>query len=177
VARIPKPPGQSQGHRKGPALEVVRAQPPEEPAAFLCPAPPPGLLKSSREHWEAFWRSPIAQAVEADADGYALQRWIEAVDERDRVRRVLKRSRLVEGSQGQPVLNPLATYLANLVREIALAETAFGMTPMSRLRLGIAIGQARMTAAELNRRIAKGAASDRDRDQVDVELDAEYEEA
>ena len=147
MARIPKPAGQRQGHYQSPSLTVVKA----ESAGFLCPEPPAGLLKSSRETWDQFWSSPIAQAVEMAADGPRLQRWIEAIDERTRVRRVFRRERLVTGSQGQPVLNPLAGYLSTLEREIAAAEPAFGMTPIARLRLGIAIGEARRTAAQLNR--------------------------
>ena len=41
------------------------------------------------------------------------------------------------GSRGQPRLNPLASYEAQLTREIERGMEHFGMTPLSRFRLGI----------------------------------------
>jgi P27 family predicted phage terminase small subunit len=122
-------------------------------------------LASSRRRWDAFWSSASARAVDPDSDAGRLIRWIQQVDEYERVRRVItagpRGTRLVEGSQRQPVLNPLIPYLAELERQIAKAEDHFGMTPMSRLRLGItaAAGQvAAQRAREAQRADAAAAA-------------------
>ncbi len=61
-----------------------------------------------------------------------------------------RRERFVTGSQGQPVLNPLAGYIATLEAAISRAEAEFGLGPLSRMRLGIATGEAAMTAQRLN---------------------------
>ena len=99
------------------------------------PKPPAGLLKPSRDRWRQFWESPAAQAVNVESDLPRLIRWIQATDEYDRAARVVRKSRLVRGSMGQPVLNPLVAYLIHLDGLISKAEGEFGMTPMARQRL------------------------------------------
>lgn len=99
------------------------------------PKPPAGLLKPSRDRWRQFWESPAAQAVSVESDLPRLVRWIQATDEYDRAAKVVRTSRLVRGSMGQPVLNPLVAYLIHLDGLISKAEGEFGMTPMARQRL------------------------------------------
>jgi len=99
------------------------------------PKPPAGLLKPSRDRWDQFWDSPAAQAVNPESDLPRLIRWIQATDEYDRAAKVVRTSRLVRGSMGQPVLNPLVGYLIHLDGLISKAEGEFGMTPMARQRL------------------------------------------
>lgn len=50
---------------------------------------------------------------------------------------------------GQPVLNPLFGYLAQLEGQIARAEEAFGMTPMARHKLGSAAAAGSAAAPDL----------------------------
>ena len=85
------------------------------------------------------------------ADMHRLVRWIRAVDEYDRVLPVFQKERIVPGSHGQPVLNPLGDYLAKLEVTITKSETEMCLTPMARLRLGITYGQAQLTADAMNR--------------------------
>jgi P27 family predicted phage terminase small subunit len=99
------------------------------------PRPPAGLLKTSRDRWAEFWASHAAQAVDTESDLPVLVRWIQAADEYDRAAKVVRTARLVKGSTGQPVLNPLVTYLVHLEGVMARAEAQFGMTPASRLLL------------------------------------------
>ena len=99
------------------------------------PRPPTGLLKPSRDRWRHFWESPAAKAVSVESDLPRLIRWIQATDEYDRAATVVRSSRLVKGSMGQPVLNPLVAYLIHLDGLISKAEGEFGMTPMARQRL------------------------------------------
>jgi len=93
------------------------------------------LLKATRDRWAAFWASPPAKAVDLDADLPRLIRWAQATDEHDRAAETVRQARLVKGSMGQPVLNPLVAYLAQLEQTIRAAEDAFGMTPAARMRL------------------------------------------
>lgn len=131
------------GHRSRNALVVV----PQHTEAPPCPG---GLLVTTQRVWEAFWTSPVANAIDRRSDLPRLERWICALDEYERARRQFRANRLVTGSTGQPVLNPLASYMSSLEAQIRATETDFGMTPMARLRLGIAVGEAARSLAELN---------------------------
>lgn len=131
-----------------PALTILPGQ-----KQLAAPKAPVGLLAPSRRIWRELFASPVARAIDIKADLFKLQRWIGAVDEYQRVSAIFKAARLVNGSTRQPVLNPLAAYLANLEATISRIEVEFGMGPLSRMRLGIATGQAALTADELNRRL------------------------
>lgn len=47
------------------------------------PSAPSGLRAHSRRIWRGFWKSPVSEAVDYDADYEALRYWIYAVDERE----------------------------------------------------------------------------------------------
>lgn len=121
-----------------------------EPAALI-PSPPSGLLKSTRERWDAFWRSDVSQAIDPGSDRGRLDRWIRWVDEWERAYRSMRKDgRVVEGSQGQPRLSPLASYLSTCEAAIQAAEKELGLTPKARADLGIAFVEAKRSIKELN---------------------------
>lgn len=134
------------------------------------PDPPTGLLKSSRDLWVTYWHSPVASAALA-IDLAGLHRWITLEDEWTRASKALRKERTVEGSTGQIRMNPLASYVASLGREIKALQEQFGLNPQARLKLGISTAQARMTAAQLNATLEEHDDSDPD------PVLAEYEEA
>lgn len=127
--------------------DIGLVHPIDSPAVI--PAPPSGLLKQTKETWEAFWRSPVSQVVDMGSDRAALEHWIWCIDERTRAQRLYRRARYVEGSKGQIRVNPMAKVIAELSAQIRAAEDAFGLTPQSRLKLGIAIGDATRSLADL----------------------------
>lgn len=135
------------GHRSYPLLNVMPGgQPPGPP-----PPMPTGIRRRrSKRIWENFWGSELRRVVNETTDLPRLERWITAVDELDRVQATLRKARLVRGSTGQPVLNPLASYANDLERTIEKAEEAFGMTPKHRLGLGLDVANLARTAADLN---------------------------
>jgi P27 family predicted phage terminase small subunit len=137
----------AQGHRRQTTVRVIVDSAERRPV----PRAPAGLLAISRKRWRAYWTSNLAQAVDREVDMPRIERWIEISDEYERVYAIFKRTRLVKGSTGQPALNPLASYIASLWAELRAAETELGMTPLARQRLGIAYGQQRLTAQDLNR--------------------------
>lgn len=148
-----KPPDKLQGHRqKGKHLRVLVGDPnapvPDLPEELQ--GGPAKCLPSTLAAWEGFWRSAVGGGADRSSDMPRLYRWIIDVDELTRVTRSLRRKRLVAGSMGQPVLNPLASYKAQLERSIAATEEHFGMTHLARMRLGIAAGQAQKTLDDLN---------------------------
>ena len=108
-----------------------------------------------RRAWRDFWQSPVAQAVDRRADMPALMMWAHALNEWHTVIPVFEGQRVVAGSQGQPVLNPLNTYLREQAELIQHYEQHFGMTPRARAQLGLTIGAAKLTAQELNRRLGQ----------------------
>lgn len=91
--------------------------------------------KRARDYWRHYWRSPVSAAVDLGADAEALRRWMEAIDEVDKLLPACQASPLMKGSMGQLVLNPLFRRLAELNRIIEGMEDRFGVTPRSRFRL------------------------------------------
>jgi P27 family predicted phage terminase small subunit len=160
-----------QGHRKPKTVAVAK-----RPSTADPPAPPSGLGKLAKDLWARFWTSAVAGVIE-DPDLYALKRWIESVDERERLLRAVRKATTVRGSTGQPVLNPLAKRLDQLEGQIERFERQFGMTPKARADLGIATGNAAMTAAQLNDMANEDAPDQETIDGEAEELDDEFEDA
>jgi P27 family predicted phage terminase small subunit len=130
------------------------------PARFTpVPPAPSGLLAPTRAAWAAFWASEQASLV-MPADHPALLRLFTLLDERERCARAASKRRLIEGSQGQPVLNPLLKHVAALDGEIRQLEDRFGLTPLARLRLGVTFGEAHRSLADLNRALVEEVADD-----------------
>lgn len=126
------------------------------PAPPTPPDPPAGLLAVTRRAWDEYWTSQVARAVEVDADLPTVVRWATNLDEWHRVVRTIRREkrRVVEGSQGQPVLSPLLAYKAQLETALDRLSTELGLTPMARMRLGIKAGELRrLTVDGLNREL------------------------
>ena len=107
-------------------------------------------LKNTKLWWEDFWNSDLASAIDTKSDQSAVYRLATLIDERERVYKQAKKDRLVVGSQGQVVLNPLYSAMLKLDAEIRQLEDRIGMNPKSRVSLGIQIGQAKRTLADLN---------------------------
>jgi P27 family predicted phage terminase small subunit len=116
----------------------------------LCPEPPDGLLKTTTDRWHEFWSSPLAKVVNPGTDIAALERLFTLYDDRERARRACKGEWLVRGSQGQPRLNPLASLIAQCDAEIRQLEDRFGLSPRSRLQLGVQFGEAARSLDGLN---------------------------
>lgn len=147
------------------------------PTIKASPPPPPvvagGLLKGSALAWKAFWASSPA-AVTDEVDLVLAERWILAYDEYRRALNAVRRRRLVEGSTGQPVLNPLATWVASREAAMHKAETQLGIGTKARIDLGISVGQARLTAEQLNRMTEESDADDGN-DAEEAELLSEFD--
>lgn len=135
VAR--KPPEKRQ--RRGTAdLQVVNGEGGEVPA--LPAVRGPGLLKQTREWWDHVWSSPVAGSWE-ESDRHAVERLAKLHDDRERAFRQFRKQPLVEGSQGQPVLNPIRVVVDRCDGEIRQLEDRLGLSPMARHKLGITFGE------------------------------------
>jgi P27 family predicted phage terminase small subunit len=107
-------------------------------------------LKITKNWWEDFWNSDLATAIDEKSDQSAIYRLATLIDERERIYKQAKKDRLVVGSQGQVVLNPLYSAMLKLDAEIRQLEDRIGMNPKSRVSLGIQIGGLKKTLADLN---------------------------
>ena len=139
----PKPEARRQRRNRPTQLAPIESGPRTIPNA------PADLEPAAITAWDTLWRSPLA-ATFLDSDRPALLRLFQLIDERSRAFRVARRRRTVDGSKGQPVLNPLLGYVASLDPEIRALEDRFGLTPRARLALGIALGEAHRSLDALN---------------------------
>ena len=98
-------------------------------------------------------------ALDARSDLSALEMWAWAKNEW---------YELVEEHAGAAHLATLK-YLTGIIQR---AEIEFGMTPLARARLGITVGQQKLTAQELNKRLEREA-----KEQAHDPLLDEWEEA
>lgn len=170
-----KPAGQQQDQRpQRPRVTTLAVVQPAAPAAPESKVPPlpvvaGGILKASEQAWLAFWESQAAKAAE-QVDRIVAERWILAYDEYRRALNAFRRNRLTTGSTGQLVLNPLSTWVASREAAMHKAEAQLGIGTKSRADLGISVGQAHMTAHQLN------ALTQEDDHADEVEVDAEEAE-
>lgn len=111
---------------------------------------PTGLLATSKASWDLFWSSPLASTVVPQTDLDTLRRLWSLKDERERMYRALQKERMVRGSRGQPRANPLYAQMVALDAAIERLEDRFGLSPRSRLQLGVVLGDAARSLADLN---------------------------
>ena len=136
-----------QGHRaragNTPPLALVRGS--QKP-----PPPCPGnLLKRSQAEWVRLWKLPIS-IIWDGGDRLVCERMIRLKDEEYRIARAIARRRVVKGSRGQSVQNPLMRRQESLWTEIRQLEDRLGLSPRARLQLGIALGDAYKSLDQLN---------------------------
>jgi hypothetical protein len=157
-----KPDGARKGHRKYSSTAIVPLK-----SAPRVPELPDSkkFLAATRQAWERYWSSPIQQVLVPDSDMPALVRLFQLADEFERCRREFARKRLVEGSQGQPVINPLGPFMLALAKEVRALDDRFGGSVISRLRMSIDLGEAAKSLDAMNQRLA--AAEESDADQVE----------
>ena len=120
----------------------------------VAPAAPEGWRGETVERWGEFWRSKLAANVE-ESDHGALLRLFRLYDELDRLWAAVEETgRVVEGSQGQPRPNPLFKQIETFQAEARQLEDRFGLSPKSRLQLGVTFADAHLSLAALNERLA-----------------------
>lgn len=147
----PKDPSKRQRRNAPAALEVVadgQVLPVMQP---IHPPPPSYLLKVTKDRWVAYWETPVARLVDAVSDLPALERLFWLYDDLERSRRsVATTGHMVEGSQGQKVMNPLLRHMQTQASEIRQLEDRFGLSPRARLSLNVTLGEAAKSLADLN---------------------------
>lgn len=146
----PKDPARRQRRNARPELGLVHGGRGATSSDVELPGPRRTWRKATREDFEAFRSSPLAQTL-VEADFPALLRLFDLRDEQTVALAAYRRQRVVEGSMGQPRLSPYADMLARLEKLVSPLEDRFGLTPLSRLRLGITLGDAARSLDDLAR--------------------------
>ena len=105
--------------------------------------------------WEAFWQTDFSRVINWERDREALTRLFELYSLR---RKLLAASEnvLLEGSQGQTILNPALRHMATIDGLILQHERQFGFTPQSAGALGLTLTGLRKSLEERNREANQG---------------------
>lgn len=125
------------------ALDGHRREPP--------PLPPGRWLKSSRQLWDSVWRSDVATAWERKGETALVARWLLHNEQLTRAYAGFRKAPTVEGSTGQPRLNPLWTTIKDLEAMIAKLDEKLALTPWDRVRFGFKGARMAKTIDEINR--------------------------
>lgn len=150
---LPPNPNSARSKRRG--ITVLPALTPESDIPAL-PEAPDGLSPQVFASWAAFWRSPLRNHV-IESDLPALRRLFEFYERRARFDEEGMNEPVTRGSQGQEVLSALLKEVDVLDAKILALEDRFGMSPLSRLKLQVKVGDASRSIAETNARLASGA--------------------
>lgn len=140
---LPKPRNKAQGHRSH-ELVVLQGGKTKAPLA------PRHVTPAVRKAWRAYWASEVS-SVAQEVSLPAIRRLFELYDQRERAMEIVRTAMMVKGSMNQIRMNPAADYLLRLEPAILRLENELGLTPMAMARLGIAVGEAKMTAEQLNK--------------------------
>lgn len=125
------------------------------------PEPRDTWLDSTRAEFDKWVGHDLARHV-TETDHAGFLRMFDLMDRITRADDASSGEWVVEGSQGQPVLNPLVKQADSWRAEVRQLEDRFGGNPKARLNLGIKLGEAARSIDEMNRRMAEAHASDSD---------------
>ena len=117
------------------------------------PDAPDGIAAELVESWRDYWESPLATATDAGSKLNAVTRLWQLYDLRDKHHRAYAAQPLVEGSQGQQVLNPLGRQLNALEGQILSLEDRLGLNPKSQLQLGVTWAEGQKQLRDLADRV------------------------
>jgi hypothetical protein len=143
-----------------PRLQVVRS-------ISQAPEPRKEWLEETKSGWGNYWASDISALVQPH-QVQAVERMFSLIDQRERAYIATRKRPLVDGSQGQKVLNPLLRQIAVWDAEIRQLEDRFGGNPRALLALGQSFGDAARSLEEMNR--AFGADDDQTPDERSTAL-------
>ena len=109
-------------------------------AEHIPPMPTGVRFQATKVRWREMWESDVAAHWDERAHMGALSRYILLHDQWHWARAAVRREPTVEGSKGQPRINPLAAELPKIESMMGRLEDQLGLTPLAALRLGWAAG-------------------------------------
>lgn len=144
MPRLPKPLDQRQRRN-------FRADAGTLPELDVINVPNPSKLwrKNTVDEWDSFWSSPLVALVNPGSDLPALRRLFDYRDDLDRAHAEIRKVGVqTDGSRGQTRMHPLISYAVNLEKMIAPLEDRFGLSPLSRLKLGAQLSDVKKSLNE-----------------------------
>ncbi len=135
-----------------PALELVTPLGVE----LAVPDPDGGWSSGTVEQWRAWWASDVARMIDVASESPIVRRCFDLLDQAARFEAEGRQQPLVEGSTGQPTINPLLKHAQALRDEARRDEAVLGRGPKRRLDLGIKFGDAARSLDDVNRRLSGG---------------------
>ena len=116
------------------------------------PEPDEGWSDATRAEWNGYWGSDVSRLA-TDETLPVVRRLHDLRDERRLLFEGIRKSgaRLTLGHKGQPRANPLYRVVLEIDAEIRMLEDRLGLSPLSRLQLGVALGDAGRSLDDLNR--------------------------
>lgn len=122
---------------------------PGDPAERPVPVPPTGLLPEVEAMWAAYWRSDLAQLVTTATDMPGLNRLFRYYDDIERAWAIYRAEPEVIGSRGQTRISHFAKHIRETEPLVARLEDRYGLSPRSRLELGVTFGDAHRSLEDL----------------------------
>lgn len=159
MPRTKKPAGQAVDRRNGRRTELQAAGAGLE--QFELPPRRPPWTAETRLAWDGAWADPVRQSWTV-GDRPLLLRWADSIDRAARALRRADRKPLVLGSVGQVTEHPSYMTAKSALQIAEKCEAQLGFGALNRARLGLTIGQAKRTLADLNAEFAGGAEDDDD---------------
>lgn len=141
-----KSPAKRQRRNGKPALAVLTA--PKDDLTVV-PIPPAGLSPMLIEAWNTYWLSPLSQTVTLPTDMPALRRLFLYYEDIESSHAQYLATPIWSGSTGQDKISPFARHVAELEGAVRALEDRFGLSPKARLELGVTLGDAARSLAEL----------------------------
>jgi hypothetical protein len=133
---------------------------------------PPGdraWLRATSRAWAEYWASDVSGLIQRDSDMVAVKRLFDYRDEHSRALAAYRKERISQGSHGQLRVSPPGDMLVKLERLMIPLEDRYGLSSLSRMRLGAEVGATAKSLAEMNASLTDIAGGDDgDEDYVDT---------
>lgn len=140
-----KTPARRQRRNSKPALAVLTTVAPQQ----TIPPPPDGIAPAMIAFWNTYWLSPLSQTVTLPTDMPALRRLFLYYDDIEKSHANYLAQPIWSGSAGQDRISPFARHAMELESAVRALEDRFGLSPKARLELGVTLGDAARSLAEL----------------------------
>lgn len=166
MPRPKKPPGMAADPRNGSRLSLV----PAASAALDIPSPPDTLGLDELTQWRTFWESPQAQLL-LETEHVIVRRWVDSLARYRRAIELADANPISTGSQGQDVESPYYKIAHDALKVAERCEAQLGVGPLARMKLGVQVGEASRSLADLNAALMGGDVDDGGDDPRVIEVD------
>ena len=136
------------------APEPYEIEPRTAGNALVRPNPRQKWLATTKSAYAAYWRDQASSLI-TPAAAILVHRYFELLDQWQRTLRRVEKKPEVEGSMGQPRMNPSSGFLMQLEDRLQKLESELAISPASRSRLKFEAVSTEETLDRLLRRARK----------------------